>query len=121
MATLPPLDTLIIQGIDLPVQIGVPDDERASWQSLCLDLELHLVTRVESLDDDIRAAVDYDTVTRQVRALATLHPRCLIETLAAEIAAHLLSTYSIAAVDLTLRKKILPGVEHVAIRIHRRI
>jgi len=112
-------DAILIQGLELPVQIGVPDEERAGWQTLRADLELRLRGRVEEFGDEIDATVDYDAVARQVRALAAERPRRLIETLAGEIVAALLARWNLAAVTVTLRKRILPGVDHVAVRITR--
>ena len=112
-------DAILIQGLELPVQIGVPDEERAGWQTLRADLELRLRGRVEEFGDEIEATVDYDAVARQVRALAAERPRRLIETLAGEIVAALLARWNLAAVTVTLRKRILPGVDHVAVRITR--
>lgn len=115
-----PADAILIHGLELPVQIGVPDEERAGWQTLRADLELELRGRVETFGDEIDATVNYDAVARQVRELAAERPRKLIETLAGEIVAALLERYDLAAVTLTLRKRILPGVDHVAVRISRR-
>ena len=114
-----PTDTIIIQGLELPVQIGVPDEERAGWQTLRADLELGLMGRVEAFGDDLSQTVDYDSVAKQVRALASERPRHLIETLAGEIATALLETRAISSVKVTLKKRILPGVDYVAVTISR--
>jgi dihydroneopterin aldolase len=114
-----PTDTIIIQGLELPVQIGVPDEERAGWQTLRADLELGLMGRVEAFGDDLSQTVDYDSVAKQVRALASERPRRLIETLAGEIAGALLITREISSVKVTLKKRILPGVDYGAVTISR--
>lgn len=115
----PPADRILIHGLELPVRIGVPDEERAAWQTLRADLELRLRGRVEDFGDDLAATVDYDAVARQVRALAAAKPRKLIETLAGEIAAELLKHPALIGVSVTLRKRILPGVDDVAVRVER--
>jgi dihydroneopterin aldolase len=112
-------DRILINGLELPVQIGVPDDERAGWQTLRADLELELVGRVEDFGDDLSATVDYDAVAKEVRLLAAERPRRLIERLAGEIAQALLVKPLIGGVLVTIRKRILPGVDDVAVRIHR--
>lgn len=117
-SSLPP-DRILIQGLELPVQIGVPDEERASWQTLRADLALSLIGRVESFDDELQETVDYDAVAKQVRALAAERPRKLIETLAGEIANALLERQAICAVSVTIKKRILPGVDYVAVTINR--
>lgn len=112
-------DAILIQGLELPVQIGVPDEERAGWQTLRADVELRLRGRVEDFGDEIEATVDYDAVAKQMRALAAERPRKLIETLAGELVAALMQRWDLAGITLTLRKRILPGVDHVAVRIRR--
>ena len=54
-----------------------------------------------------------------IKALAAVSQRCLIETLAEEIATMLLAAYPLAAVEIELRKYILPDTEFVAVRIRR--
>jgi dihydroneopterin aldolase len=112
-------DRILINGLELPVQIGVPDDERAGWQTLRADLELELVGRVEDFGDDLSATVDYDSVAREIRQLAAERPRRLIESLAGEIAQAVLVRPLVCGVTVTIRKRILPGVDDVAVRIHR--
>ncbi len=115
-----PADTILIHGLELSTRIGVPEEERAGWQTLRADLELRLRGRVETFGDDLAATVDYDAVARQVRALAAERPRRLIETLAGEIAALLLEKHpQLAGLTVTLRKRILPGVDDVAVRVTR--
>jgi dihydroneopterin aldolase len=112
-------DRILINGLELPVQIGVPDEERAGWQTLRADLELELVGRVEDFGDDLSATVDYDAVAREIRQLAAERPRRLIESLAGEIAQAVLVRPLVCGVLVTIRKRILPGVDDVAVRIHR--
>ncbi|MDH4477332.1 MAG: dihydroneopterin aldolase [Verrucomicrobiaceae bacterium] len=112
-------DRILINGLELPVQIGVPDEERAGWQTLRADLELELVGRVEDFGDDLSATVDYDAVAREIRQLAAERPRRLIESLAGEIAQAVLMRPLVCGVTVTIRKRILPGVDDVAVRIHR--
>ena len=119
MNTTVPPDCILISGLELPVRIGVPEEERAGWQTLRADLELRLRGRVEAMGDDLSATVDYDAAARQVRALAAEKPRCLIETLAGEIAELLLRQTALSGVTVTLRKRILPGVDDVAVRVVR--
>ena len=112
-------DEIQIIGIDLPVHIGVPDDERAMVQTVRADVIMRMRCACEELRDDLASAIDYEAVANRLRALAEERPRRLIETLAAEIAACALREFGAAAVTVEIRKRILPGVEHVAVRLHR--
>lgn len=115
----PPDDEIHLSGLDLPVQIGVPDEERAGWQSLQADIVLHVPARFEAMGDRLDQTVDYSAVAIRLRALAAERPRQLIETLAAEMATCILNEFSVNKVCLTLRKRILPGCNHVAVKLTR--
>jgi len=112
-------DCIHVRGLELPTRIGVPELERASWQTLQVDVTLHIDTRFEVMEDDISMTLDYAYVADKIRALAADKPRRLIETLAAEIAACLLSEKAVCRVTLELRKRILPGTDHVAVSLMR--
>ena len=112
-------DCIHIQGLELPVRIGVPYEERAGWQTLQADLTLRLHGSFEEMQDDLIKTVDYSAVALDLRSLAAVRPRQLIETLAAEIASFLLAEYPIASVTLQLRKRILPGCDFVAVSLTR--
>jgi dihydroneopterin aldolase len=51
--------------------------------------------------------------------VAAAKPRRLIETLAAELAQVVLEEFAAAQVQITLRKRILPQTDHVAVRLVR--
>jgi len=111
--------SIIISGLELSSHIGVPDSERLEAQRLTLNLELVPVREMTALGDALENTVDYFALTRRVRLLAAARPRKLIETLAEEICTCVLSEFSVRAVDLELRKYILPDTEYVAIRMQR--
>lgn len=113
------MNDILIQGLDLPVQIGVPDDERAGWQVLNADIVMSPRLSFEAMQDQIASTIDYQAVTNAVKALAASRPRHLIETLAAEIAALILGDFAALSVSVTLRKRILPGTDNVAVRLTR--
>jgi 7,8-dihydroneopterin aldolase/epimerase/oxygenase len=112
-------DCIHLRGLELPTRIGVPDEERAGWQTLQADITLRLSARFESMYDELAGTVDYAAVAVRVRALAAEKPRALIETLASEIAQCLLQEFAVASVTLELRKRILPGTDHVAVSLTR--
>ena len=58
-------------------------------------------------------------MARAVQALTLARPRKLIETLVEEIAAELLVRFSLSAIEIELRKFILPDTAFVAVRIRR--
>ncbi|TDU66512.1 dihydroneopterin aldolase [Prosthecobacter fusiformis] len=117
--TSPAPDAIHLQGLDLPVQIGVPEEERAAWQTLQADITLGLGSRFEEMQDDLSRTVDYSAVALRLRQLAAERPRQLIETLAAEMAQCILSEFGVNTATITLRKRILPGCDYVAVSLSR--
>ena len=113
-------DCIHVCGIELPVRIGVPDEERAAWQTLHADVRVGLVAGFDSMLDDLTATVDYDALTKGIKALAAERPRQLLEVLAAEIVAFVFRDPKVESVSVELRKRILPGVDHVAVTMERR-
>ena len=114
-----PLDEIHLRGLDLPTRIGVPEAERAVWQTLQADVTLRLTARFENCCDDVSQTVDYAAVAVRLRALAAERPRQLLETLAAEISGCLLKEFRAASVTVELHKRILPGTDWVAVRMVR--
>jgi len=114
-------DCIFIRGLELPVQIGVPDQERAEWQVLIADLTLTPKMSFREMADDLSWTVDYEAVAKIVKKIAAERPRKLLEVLANEIVSHLLMSFALAAVEIELRKRILPSVDHVAVRMRRAV
>ena len=112
-------DTISIHGLDLPTQIGVPEAERAGWQNLLGYFTLWPKVSFSAMADDLSATVNYDAVAQTARKLASSRPRQLLETLASDLAGHLLDHFALGAVEIELRKRILPGVDYVAVRLKR--
>ena len=112
-------DEIQIIGIDLPVHIGVPDEERAALQTVQADVIMLAPCPFDELRDDITSTIDYQAVANRLRSVAAEKPRKLIETLAADIADCVLREFGAAAVTVEVRKRILPGVDHVAVKLQR--
>jgi len=113
-------DQILIQGLDLPVLIGVPQEERAAWQTLKADVCMKLDVGFETMGDDLSMTVDYAAVAAGLRQIAAARPRQLLETLIAELVEYCMDHLKVVEVDMTLRKKILPGTDYVAVRMQRK-
>lgn len=112
-------DLIRLEALELSANIGVPDEERAAPQRLTVSLTIEPLEGFRELADRIEHTVDYFQVARAVQALAAERPRKLIETLAEEIATLVLDRFSVRAVEVELRKFILPETEFVAVRVRR--
>jgi dihydroneopterin aldolase len=112
-------DEIIIAGLEMPARIGVPDVERSNWQTLVADITLRSRLPFHEMGDLIERTIDYETAANRFRSIAAARPRHLIETLAVEIAECALDEFRAASVFIELRKRILPGTQHVAVRLSR--
>jgi dihydroneopterin aldolase len=112
-------DSIHIEQLELQAHIGVPEAERAARQRLTANLTLEPMCGFDTLGDDLANAVDYFAVCRVVKEKAAERPRRLIETLAEEIARLLLARFRVSAVEVEIRKYILPDTRYVAVRVRR--
>ena len=99
--------------------MGVLDGERAQPQRLVVSLTLEPQGNFAELGDDLARTVDYVLVCEELRRFVSGRRDKLIETLAHEMATHLLRTFALVRVDLELRKFILPETRFVAARVRR--
>ena len=112
-------DTIVIEQLELSAYVGVPDEEQMVPQRLTVSLRMEVERDFRGLDDDITKTVDYFAVCGAVEALVAERPRRLIETLGEEIAATVLRYFTVAAVEVELRKFILRDTKFVAVRLRR--
>jgi 7,8-dihydroneopterin aldolase/epimerase/oxygenase len=113
------MDTIEIRRLRVSVLIGVPDEERSLPQTLLITVKMKPAQGFNGLADDISRTVDYYAVSLEIQALAAAHPRCLIETLAIDIANHLLGKHPLSHVAISIEKHILPDTECVAVHLER--
>lgn len=114
------MDAICIAGLELQAHIGVTAEERAAPQRLTAYLTLHPRRAFIDLEERLENTVDYAAVCESVHALVAERPRHLLETLAAELAAGVLSRFAgCAAVDIELRKYALHDTAYVAARHSR--
>jgi dihydroneopterin aldolase len=113
-------DTIEIRRLRVQAHIGVPDEERAEAQTLLITVRMVSGQGFAGLADEISRTIDYHAVAQEIQSLAAARPRRLIETLAVEIADHLLAAHPLTSVAVSIEKHILPDAECVAVHIERR-
>lgn len=117
------MDKILLIGVHLTVNLGVPPEERSIPQEVVLDIELGFDTRPAGESDDFKKTVDYAAVHTVVRRVATEKPYSLVEAMAARIAAAVLEAFPIENVRVLLKKPAaLRGrnVDYPAVEIIRR-
>ncbi len=112
-------DTIEIRRLRVSTFIGVPDEERANPQTVLVTVTMTPGQNFDALADEISRTIDYYAISLEIEALAAVRSRRLIETLATDIANHLLGNHPLAKVAITIEKHILPNTECVAVHIER--
>ena len=112
-------DQIIVSQLELQTSIGATEAERAQPQRMLATLILEPENGFTGVHDQLNRTVDYHAAAEAVKTLAATGRRVLVETLAEDIAAHLLRRFRLAAVEVELRKFILPDTAFVGVRIRR--
>ena len=112
-------DRILISRLELSTHVGATEAERSQPQRVLASIILEPTLGFAELRDRLARTVDYATVAQEVKAHAAMGERTLIETLAEEIAALVLRHFAVAAVEVELRKFVLPDAEFTGVRIRR--
>jgi 7,8-dihydroneopterin aldolase/epimerase/oxygenase len=119
LEAVPPNDEIRVEELELMARVGVTAEERAHSQRLTVSITLQSPHSFSGLGDDLARTIDYAAVCQEVRRFVSDRQDKLIETLANDLAEHLLRHFAIASVELELRKFILPETRYVAVRMAR--
>lgn len=114
------MDVVYIRGLRVATVIGVCPDERRRRQTVVLDLEMAAETRRAAATDGLGEALDYAAVSQRVRAFVAGTDCALIETLAEEVAALVMTEFSVPWLRLGLGKPgAVPEADGVGVVIER--
>jgi D-erythro-7,8-dihydroneopterin triphosphate epimerase len=111
-------DRIEIKDLLLRCIIGLSDAERTAKQDVLINLVLWTDHRAAAASDDIREAVNYRTVTKQVIEHVEASQYFLLETLAERIAEICLQEPHVASVEVSVEK---PGALRFARSVGVRI
>lgn len=117
------MDKILLSGIRLEVNLGVPAEERSLPQTVVVDAEFEFDCREAARDDDFTRTIDYSAVHATLRQAATSRPYALVETMAEAMAAAVLAGFEVESVRILIRKpKALSaeGVDWAGVEIVRR-
>jgi len=108
------MDKVFIEGLEVAVNIGAYDFERAITQCLHLDLTCAFDIRPAAATDDLKQALDYAKLAASIQTFAQNVQFELLETFAERLAKHLLAEFNLPWLRLKLVK---PGVNPLAQRV----
>ncbi len=108
-----------IKGIEVFAYHGVLPEEQERGQVFLIDVEFGLEETMAS-SDDLGSTVDYAEVAASVSEISTSRRYDLIETLASEIAGHIVNLRGVTDVFVTVKKPSAPlpvKAEYVAVKV----
>jgi dihydroneopterin aldolase/2-amino-4-hydroxy-6-hydroxymethyldihydropteridine diphosphokinase len=108
-----------IEQLEIFARVGVPETERATAQRLTANITLWPARGVHDLNDDIARTVNYSAICDETKKFAAERSDKLIETLAYQLAGHLLKGFRISKVAIELRKFVRPDAQYVAVIVCR--
>lgn len=97
-------DKIFLKGLAFYGHHGVSPHEKALGQRFLVDITLECDARPAGLSDDLADAVDYVPAYSIVKEIVEGESRDLIESVAEEIAARILSELVVSAVSVTIKK-----------------
>ena len=114
-------DVILLQGIQVPVALGVTAAERSQRRPVLLDLEIHSDLRRAGRSDRIRDTLHYRHVFQVVEDVASNQEHKLVEALAERIVRAVLAKFDAQAVTVTVRKPTpIAGVlQYAGVRVTR--
>lgn len=112
-------DEIRIEQLEISARIGVPEKERVTPQRLTINISFWPYQQTRDLADNIHNAVNYSVVADETKSFVRGQSVNLIETLADQVAAHLLKTFPIQKVTVEVRKFALPDAKYVSVTLTR--
>lgn len=111
---------IVFEDVELAIRIGAYASERQGPQRVRISAELLVIPAAPLGADDLAEVVDYDSIHRDIAALADAPHVDLQETLAERVAALCLKPRDVVAVEVYLRKvDVYPDCGSVGIRVLR--
>src|SRR4051794_3690089 len=105
----PVTDEILLEGMRFYAYHGVNPEERALGQRFTVDVVLAVDLRRAGQSDELAHTGSYSAVYKVVRGIVEGEPRQLIEAVAEEIAAMILTDFPLVArVTVTVRKPEVP-------------
>lgn len=111
------MSKITITDLEVFFNVGVPDEERAKPQRLLITIDMNYDFSSAAVTDRITKTIDYSAVAQHIIALGKDRSWKLIEKLANDIADLVISDFQPAAVNITVKKFILPNAAHVSVNL----
>lgn len=115
-------DRIVLRGLRVRGHHGVHEHERAHGQEFSVDITVWLDLDAAGASDELADTVDYGAIAEQAAAIVRGEPRDLLESVATEVADHLMADARLHAAEVTIHKPNAPiplVFDDVAVTIRR--
>jgi dihydroneopterin aldolase len=114
------MNHILIKDLEVFYRVGVPDEERRAAQRLLLTIQLEHDITAAAKTDNLTNTINYFAVSQRLLTFGKDREWKLIETLAVEIAETILHEFSPAAIEVEVKKFIIPQAAYVSVQTTRR-
>ncbi|HWY39887.1 MAG TPA: dihydroneopterin aldolase [Chthoniobacterales bacterium] len=106
-----------VEQLKVFAHVGVSKAERSKRQRLALNLTAWPARDLRDVKDAVDRTVDYAVLCQEIKTYLTQQSPKLLETLAHDLAAHLLRKFRIRKIRLEVRKFVLKDVAYVSVTV----
>lgn len=109
-----------IEQLKVFARVGVPRTERAKRQRLVLNITAWPARDLRDLRDAVARTVDYSALCRDAKDFLSQQAPKLLETLADNLASHLLRKFRVKKISIEIRKFVLKDAAYASVIVTRR-
>jgi dihydroneopterin aldolase len=114
------MDIIFLRDLQVETLIGIWEWERKIRQTVAIDLEMSADIRKAAASDNVQDTLNYKSVAKRIQAFVAESSFQLVETLAENIAAIVLSEFPVAWVRVRVNKPgAISGARDVGVLIER--
>src|SRR6266496_3679302 len=108
-----------IEQLKVFARVGVPQAERARRQRLVLNITLWPARDLRDLQDRIAQTVDYSALCPDAKSFLSRQSPKLLETLANDLASHLLRKFRVRNIIIEILKFVLKDAAYASVAVTR--
>jgi len=109
-----------IEQLRVSARVGVGRAERTRRQRLVLNISLCPARDLRDIQDAVGRTVDYSALCQETKQFVARQSSKLIETLASDLASHLLRKFRISKISVEIRKFVLKDAAYASVTVTRR-
>jgi dihydroneopterin aldolase/2-amino-4-hydroxy-6-hydroxymethyldihydropteridine diphosphokinase len=106
-----------IEQLKVMARIGVSAAERKKQQRLVLNITVTPASDLRDMKDSVERTVDYSLLCREVKSYIAAQSSKLLETLASELASHLLRKFHARKITIEIRKFVLKDAAYASVTV----